>query len=397
MNPAETVAGCPRRLSAPGPRLRRAETSWPLRILRPVEERIVRFRPRTILSILGIVLAVAAALQLLWLARQVLTWVVIALFLALALNPLVEWLERRVVRRRVLATALAFFSALAVIAVLGLIFVPTLVDEVDQFASAVPSYVEEVTEGRGRLGFLQTEYQIVDRVEEAIERGGASQILGGAGTAVSVTRSILTIVVATITIAVLTFFMLLEGPNWISRFYSLLPEESQPRWREIGRRIYRTVGGFVSGALLIALIAGLVSGTFLSIVGVPYAIALALLVALLDLIPLAGATIAAVVVSTIAFIASGLAVGLAVLIFFVIYQQLENHILYPVVYSRTVALSPLAILIAVLIGASLAGILGALAAIPVAGAIQVILLDMLEHRRRRLEEAGPSEPLSEPI
>jgi predicted PurR-regulated permease PerM len=362
-----------------------------------VEERIVRFRPKTILAVLGIVLSVAALLWLVWLARQVLTWVVIALFLALALNPLVEWLERHVVRRRVFATALAFSAALLVIAALGLIFVPTLVDEVDQFAGAVPGYVEEVTEGRGRLGFLQTEYQIVDRVEEAIERGGASQILGGAGTAVDVTRSILTIVVATITIAVLTFFMLLEGPNWISRFYSLLPEESQPRVREIGRRIYRTVGGFVSGALLIALIAGLVSGTFLTAVGVPYAIALALLVSLLDLIPLAGATIATVVVSTIAFISSGVAVGLAVLIFFIIYQQLENHVLYPVVYSRTVALSPLAILIAVLVGASLLGILGALAAIPVAGAIQVILLDMLEHRRRRLEEASPGDPLSKPI
>jgi predicted PurR-regulated permease PerM len=379
------------------PRPRRAETSCPLRILRLVEERIVRFRPKTILAILGIVLSVAAVLQLVWLARQVLTWVLIALFLALALNPLVEWLEHRVVRRRGLATGLAFGTALVVIGGLGAIFVPTLVDEVDEFAEAVPGYVEDITEGRGRLGFLQTDYQIVDRVEEAIERGDAGQILGGAGTAVSLTRGILTIVIATITIAVLTFFMLLEGPNWVSRFYSLLPDESQPRWREIGRRIYRTVGGFVSGALLIALIAGLVSGTFLSIVGVPYAIALALLVALLDLIPLAGATIAAVLVTTVAFLSSSVAVGIAVLIFFVVYQQFENHVLYPLVYSRTVALSPLAILIAVLIGASLAGILGALAAIPVAGAIQVILLDVLEHRRRRLESAAPGEPTSEPI
>jgi predicted PurR-regulated permease PerM len=364
-------------------------------MLRPVEERIVRFQVKTILAILGIVLSVAAFLQLVWLARQVLTWVLIALFLALALNPLVEWLERHLVRRRGLAAGLAFVSALVVIGGLGGIFVPTLVDEVDQFADAVPGYVQDITEGRGRLGFLQTEYQIVDRVEEAIERGGASQILGGAGTAVDVTRSILTIVVATITIAVLTFFMLLEGPNWISRFYSLLPEDQQPRWREIGLRIYRTVGGFVSGALLIGLIAGLVSGTFLTIVGVPYAIALGLLVALLDLIPLAGATMATVLVSTIAFVSSELAVGIAVLIFFVVYQQVENHVLYPLVYSRTLALSPLAILIAVLVGASLAGILGALAAIPVAGAIQVILLDVLEHRRRRLD--SPGEPLSKPI
>ena len=287
--------------------------------------------------------------------------------------------------------------AIVAIAALGGIFIPTLVGEVNDFADAVPGYVEDITEGRGRLGWLQTEYQIVDRVEEAIGSGGASQILGGAGAAIDVTRSILTIVVATITIVVMTFFMLLEGPRWIERFYALLPEESQPRWRMIGRRIYRTVGGFVSGALLIAVIAGISSGIMLSAVGVPYAIALALLVALLDLIPLAGATLAAVVVTTVAFLSSSVTVGIVVLIFFIVYQQLENHVLYPLVYSRTVQLSPLAILIAVLIGASLAGILGALGAIPIAGAIQVILSDIVERRREKVAATPPGEPTSEPI
>jgi predicted PurR-regulated permease PerM len=118
----------------------------------------------------------------------------------------------------------------------------------------------------------------------------------------------------------------------------------------------------------------------LLILGVPYAVALGLLVAILDLIPLAGATLAAIIVTTVAFI-DWIPAGIVVLIFFVVYQQVENHFLYPVIYSRTVQLSPLAILIAVLIGASLAGILGALAAIPVAGTIQVVLLDVFRHRR----------------
>ena len=362
-----------------------------------MEERIVRFRPRTILVSLAIVLGVAGFLWLVWHARQVLTWVFIALFLALALNPLVEWLQRHGIRRRGLATAVAFSGALVVIAALGSVFVPTLVGEVNDFAEAVPGYVEDITEGRGRLGFLQSEYQIVDRVEEAIGSGGASQILGGAGAAIDVTRSILTIVIATITIIVMTFFMLLEGPRWIERFYALLSEESQPRWRSVGRRIYGTVGGFVSGALLIALVAGITSGTMLSIVGVPYAIALGLLVALLDLIPLAGATLATVVVTTVAFLSSSVTVGLVVLVFFVVYQQVENHVLYPLVYSRTVQLSPLAILIAVLIGASLAGILGALGAIPIAGAIQVILSDLVERRRAKVAVTPPGEPTTEPI
>ena len=140
------------------------------------------------------------------------------------------------------------------------------------------------------------------------------------------------------------------------------------------------------------MIAGVVSTAVLLGLGVPFAIALGLLVAILDLIPLAGATIAAILVSTVAFLDSTTS-GVIVLIFFIVYQQLENHVLQPVVYGRTVRLSPLAVLIAVLIGAELAGVIGALAAIPVAGAFQVILVDWLQYRRARLgERPGATTP-----
>nr|MDP9492139.1 AI-2E family transporter [Actinomycetota bacterium] len=141
------------------------------------------------------------------------------------------------------------------------------------------------------------------------------------------------------------------------------------------------------GNLLISIIAGIASTVVLLIMGVPYAFALGLLVAILDLIPLAGATLAAIIVSTVAFLAS-VPAGIVVLIFFIVYQQVENHVLQPLVYSRTVQLSPLAILISVLIGATIAGVLGALAAIPVAGTIQVLLLAWLRGRRER----GSREP-----
>jgi predicted PurR-regulated permease PerM len=359
-------------------------------------ERVIRFRTRTVLVLLGIVLAVAALLQVIWLARQVITWIFIALFLALALNPLVEFLQRHGLRRRGLACGAAYLIVLAVIIGLGGLFIPTLVDEVNNFADALPGYVQDLTEGRGRLGFLEREYNIVERVREAVGEGGASRLLGLSGTAVAVTKGVLTVVVATITIAVLTFFMLLEGHGWIDRFFSLLPAASEERWRRVGRDIYRTVGGFVTGALTIALIAGIVTAVLLSVLDVRYAIALGLVVALLDLIPLAGATIATVVVSTIAFLDSGVKIGVIVLVFFILYQQMENHVLYPLVYSRTVQLSPLAILIAVLIGASLAGILGAVAAIPVAGTIQVLLLDLLKHRRSPVETPPGVEPAEAP-
>ena len=220
-------------------------------------------------------------------------------------------------------------------------------------------------------------------MRDAIGDRGATGVLGVSGTALAVTKSVVTAIVAVVTIAFLTLFMLLEGPAWVERVYSLLPAEKQPRWRRVGYQIYRTIGGYVTGNLAISLIAGITSTALLLALGVPYAVALGLLVAILDLIPLAGATLAAVIVTTIGFIDSPTS-GIVLLIFFILYQQLENHVLQPVVYGRTVQLSPLAVLIAVLIGAEIAGVIGALAAIPVAGTIQVILVDWLEHRRARV-------------
>ena len=286
-----------------------------------------------------------------------------------------------------MAVTIVFVGAILAIAALGATIIPIIVAQVNDFVDAVPGYVEDLTAGRGRLGFLEREYQITERVREAIAEGGASRLLGISGTALAVTKGVVTAVVATVTIAFLTLFMLLEGPTWVERLYSLLPAEKQPRWRKIGYDIYRTIGGYVTGNLAISLIAGVVSTAVLLGLGVPYAVALGLLVAILDLIPLAGATIAAILVTTVAFLDSTTS-GIIVLIFFVLYQQLENHVLQPVVYGRTVQLSPLAVLIAVLIGAELAGVIGALAAIPVAGAIQVLLVDWLDLPARQERSVG---------
>jgi predicted PurR-regulated permease PerM len=341
--------------------------------------RLVHFRPRTVLVVVGILVAVFAVLQVLWLARSILAWIFIALFLALALNPAVDRVEKRL-KRRALATGIVYIAALAAIVAIGAFFIPTLVDQVNDFARKVPDYLADLTKGRGRLGFLQEKYHLVDKAREAVQDGGAAKLLGLSGTAVAVAKGVVTVVVATLTIAFLTFFMLLEGPKWMESFYSLLSPASRRRWQAVGRDIYRTVGGYVTGNLLISLIAGTLTTIVLLITGVPYAIALGLIVAILDLIPLAGATIAAIIVGTVAFL-HGITAGIIVVVFFVIYQQVENHLIQPVVYGRTVQLSPLAVLISVLIGAELAGVLGALAAIPVAGTLQVIFLDWLRHRR----------------
>jgi predicted PurR-regulated permease PerM len=274
---------------------------------------------------------------------------------------------------------------LLTLVLIGALFIPTLVRNVNNFVDAVPGYVDDITKGRGRLGFLETKYHVVEKVREQVEKGGARRLLGLSGTAVAITKGVINIVVGIVTVTFLTFFMLLEGPQWIDRLYGLLPPESQPRWRKVGHDIYRTVGGYVTGNLAISLIAGTLTTIVLLATGVPFAVALGLLVAILDLIPLAGATIAAILIGTVAFLHSIVA-GIVVVVFFILYQQFENHLLQPLVYGRTVQLSPLVVLIAVLIGAEIAGILGALAAIPVAGAIQVLLVDYLRARRERAIE-----------
>ena len=351
-------------------------------------DRIVHFRPRTIFAILGIVLAVGVVLYILWVARHVLSWLLIALFLALALNPAVEWVQRHGIKSRGLAAGITFLVALAAVGGLAALVIPSLVDQVDNFANKVPDYVHDLTHGRGRFGFLETRYHIVERVKEAVKNGGVGKFTVGAGAALTVTKSVLSAVVATLTIVFMTFFMMLEGPAWMERFYGVLSEESRPRWRQVGHDIYRTVGGYVTGNLFISLIAGVSSGLLLWIVGVPYAVALGLVVALLDLIPLAGATIAAIVIVLVAIAASGVTAAIIVAVFFLVYQQLENHVIQPLVYGRTVQLSPLAVLVSVLIGAQIAGVLGALAAIPIAGAIQVLLVDWRKHRPQPASSAA---------
>ena len=327
----------------------------------------------------GILLASFLVLEILWISRHVLSWIFIALFLTLALNPAVDRVEPWV-KRRGLATGLVYIVALVAAAAIGALFIPTLVDQINDFAHKVPDYLDDITKGRGRLGFLQEKYHLVDKARDALDKGGASKLFGISGTAFALAKGVVTAVVATLTILFMTFFMLLEGPSWMERLFSLMRPASRKRWQAVGHDIYRTVGGYVTGNLVISLIAGTLTAIVLTIMGVPYAIALGFIVAILDLIPLAGATIAAIVVGAVSFLHS-ITAGIVVVAFFLVYQQIENHVLQPVVYGRTVKLSPLAVLISVLIGAELAGVLGALAAIPVAGAVQVVFLDWLRHRR----------------
>jgi predicted PurR-regulated permease PerM len=351
------------------------------------EVRVVAIRPRTILIVLGITVLVGLILLLGYLAWHVLTWILIAILLAAALNPAVEVFERRGLSR-VWAASLVFVLALAAMTGIGFLVIPPLLTQVGDFIEAVPDFIDDITRGRGPLGFLQEDYQIVDRIREAIEAEGPAGVLGLSEPVLDVVRSVVTAVVGVITVIFLTFFMLLEGPRTIERTLALLPEGTRVRYERVGREVYRTISGYVSGNLLISLVAGVASAGVLFAVGSDYAIALGLVVAILDLIPLAGATLAAIIVSTVVLIETDWLRCLIVIGFFVAYQQFENHVLQPLVYGRTVQLSPLAVLCAVLIGAELAGILGALVAIPVAGSLLAVGREVLQYRR----EAGIEAP-----
>ena len=238
-----------------------------------MEERVVRFRPTTILALLGIAIGVFLLLEVVWIARQVLTWVLIAVFLTLALNPAVDWFQRHGIRRRGMATGITVLLVLAGFALLGLLFIPTLVREVNGFVEALPGYVDDISNRRGRLGFLEREYQVTERVRDAVEEGGASQVLGLTGTALAITKGIIMAIVAMVTILFMTVFMLLEGPAWMERFYAMLPESSASAGADRPQDL-PTVGGYVTGNLLISIIAGITSTIMLLALGVPYAVAL---------------------------------------------------------------------------------------------------------------------------
>jgi len=345
------------------------------------EERVVLIRPRTVLSVAGVLVGLALALWIVWAARQVLAWVFVAMFLALAVDPAVRGLQRHTgLSRRGAAVAVVFTSLTGLWVGLGFLLIAPLVDQVTGLVDAAPGYVHDLTAGRGPLGFLQTRYHIVDKVQQATRDNGFG-LTSGATTALSITRGVLTTIAAVVTIMFLTLFMVLEGPAWVERALGLVPEDRRGHWRGVLRRMAQTVSGYVTGNLLISLIAGSASALVLVLLGVPYALALGLLVAILDLIPLAGATLAGIVIVTVAALHS-VSAGIIVAIFFVLYQQLENHLLQPLVYGRTVELSPLTVLIAVLIGAEVAGVLGALSAIPVAGTLQILITETLAERRR---------------
>jgi predicted PurR-regulated permease PerM len=340
---------------------------------------------RTILAVIGLVLATALLLYIVMETRQVLTWIVIAAFFAVALYPLVGWIQRRVLgdRLRSLATLLVFLLVFLALAGLVTLFAVPLAREGTKFAGQLPDLIDQARAGRGPIGDLLQRTNALEYVQN--NEGKIRSFATGLTTpAAGVLRGIATGIAGAVTIFVLSYLMVLEGPKAVDGALNLFEPRTATRIRRVGADCAKSITGYLSGNLLISVICGILTYIVLKVSGVQFAGLIALFVAIADLIPLVGATLGAVV-ATIAGFVHSVPAGIAVIVFFVIYQQLENHLLQPLIFARTVKLNPLTVIIAILIAVELAGILGALLAIPVASMIQVIVRDLWDHRRGRLK------------
>lgn len=334
---------------------------------------------RTILAAIGLVLATVVSVVFVMHVQRVLVWMLIAIVLTVALYPAVNWLQHHVRRcPRSLATLIVFLVVvLAFGGVLTLFAVP-LAEQGTRLAAALPDMIADARGGRGPVGTLLERTNALEFARDNEER--IREFATGLGTpALGLLRSAVTGIVATISIFVLAYLAVLEGPKVVEGTLSLFPARRAERIRRVGGDCAKTVTGYISGNLLISAICGVLTYVVLKVFGVPFAELIAIFVAIADLIPLIGATLGAVVAGVAALIHS-VPAAITVVIFFIVYQQLENHLLQPVIFSRTVKLNPLTVLVALLLATELAGILGALLAIPVAGVIQVVLRDIWHGR-----------------
>ncbi len=334
---------------------------------------------RTIVRILVVISLYLASLWFAWTLRKELVWLGAAAFLALALNPLVNLMTRYMPgKRRSLAVTVVFVGLFALFVLFAFIFIPPLVTQTQDLIKRLPEFSNTIQHSNEFWARKARDYDIVPLVRNNQARI-TEALRSVSGSAVDVIRAVFASIVATVTVLVFTIFMLIEAPTWNNRIQKLDKAGRIASRRALLQKMSNTVGGYVNGNLLTSLIAAIATAIMLTILGVPFAVPLGLLVGLCDLLPLVGATLGATFVLVAALFHSP-ADALIMLIFYVVYQQIENHVLQPFVYSRTIKLSPFLVLISALAGAKIGGLLGALVAIPIAANIEILLREWLSTR-----------------
>jgi predicted PurR-regulated permease PerM len=325
----------------------------------------------------------AALIVGLWVLRQIVLYIVIAFFLTLLFTPAMRLLRRTGLSHGLAATVI-FVGGLVVILGLVYLFVSPLVSSAVHFGHEIPNLIKSTRKGKGPLGRLVFRLHLQKYLSEGSAKltKQLTKVLKPA-TALSVGAAALSSLITIGAIAVLTFFTMLESPRLWSAFLGAFRPSTSVRLERVINESIRSVAGYMLGNILTSIIAGVVCGVTLAILGVPFALLLGAFVAMVDLLPLVGGLLAGVPVVVIAAIHS-VPAGIVMLIVFLTYQQVENHILNPVIMSKTVRLNPFWVLLAVLIGASLGGkiasdlgtFVGALIGIPVGGAVQVTLREI---------------------
>jgi predicted PurR-regulated permease PerM len=301
-------------------------------------------------------------------ARSVIVLIVVAMFLAIGLSPVVEWLVARGLRRG-FAIAIVFFGVIGAFVGFGFALLPPVIEQSNAFVQELPDYLADLRRNPTIRQF-DDDYGVIERAQDYVTKGDLGQRMFGG--IVGVGRVVLNAVFSAFSLLIMTLYFLAALPSMKRQAYRLVPATRRERVTLLGDEVISRIGGFVSGALSVAFIAGLTSYLFLSIVGMPFALALALFVAVFDLIPLIGATIAAVVVSLVGFTES-VTVGLVCIAFYVAYQQFENYVVYPRVMRKAVDVPAPLTVVAVLLGGALLGVVGALLAIPIAAALLLVL------------------------
>lgn len=310
--------------------------------------------------------------------RSVLVLLVISAFLAVGLNPAVEMLERRGLSR---GRAVGVVLAAVLIGFTGFLIaiVPPIVDQTQALVHQGPDYLDHLLRNR-TIRRIDEQSHLIEKAKAALNSPAlAANLFGGV---LGVGKVVFGAIFSTITVLTLTLYFMSSLPAMKAAAYRVVPLSRRERVSFLADDILERIGGYVGGALTIALVAGFSSFLVLLVLGVPSPVALSLVVLVTDLVPVVGATIGALIACAVAF-AHDLRVGIAVAVFYLIYQQFENYVLYPRIMKRSVDVSPAMTIVAVLLGGSLMGIIGALLAIPTAAAVQLVMIEVvLPHQEK---------------
>jgi predicted PurR-regulated permease PerM len=328
---------------------------------------------RAVAKVVLVAAGVIAALYFSYLIRTVIGLVVIAAFFAVAIAPAVNWLDHRKVPRWA-AILLVYLGITGGIFGIGLLIVPPLVTGVESLSSDLPGYVDDLRNNQTFRDY-DNRYHITEKLKEQADQL-PSKLGDAAGTLRDVTVGVFSRLVQLFSILVITFFLVKDGDRLLEFFYRQMPQGRASRFRKIAGDISDAISGYVFGNFVISVLAGLVTYVTLRIIGVPFALPLAILFGFFDLIPLVGATLGGILVGIVVAFAADFPIGLIVwAAVLILYQQVENNLIQPFVYGKAVQLHPLIVIVAILIGAALLGVLGALMAIPAAAAIQAVVRD----------------------